>query len=431
MEIREKIDESNIRRESEEISIPIVDLILMKIKKLSSLEKTNYTLLAVCPNSEDVLKAAIRSAKRAHAPIKFAATLNQVDSDGGYTGWRQSDFVRKIKEYSYSIGYNGPIIVAVDHGGPWNKDIQSLEKWDLNKCVNWIKKSFEYSLEAGYELLHIDCTLDIFDSSKRIETVVERTVKFISYIEEFRKSERIKPISYEVGTEEVHGGLSDINVFKKFLKLLKVYLEKAGLNYVWPLFIVGKVGTDLHTSTFDPLMAKKLVSISKNYNSYIKGHYTDFVLNPEEYPKSGIGAANIGPEFTASEYDALYELCNLEEKLYIKNHIAIKSNFIEIIKGAVLKSGKWKKWLLDKEKDFISLSEERKNWMIKTCSRYIWALPDVKNARIRLYKNLELNGIDAENWVLMKIEENIDKYFRAFNLININEKIENITFDKV
>ncbi|GAJ02412.1 unnamed protein product, partial [marine sediment metagenome] len=39
------------------------------------------------------------------------------------------------------------------------------------------------------------------------------------------------------------------------------------------------------------------------------------------------------------------------------------------------------------------------------------------------YRNLELNGIDAENWVIMKIEESMDKYFRAFNLININEKL--------
>jgi hypothetical protein len=39
--------------------------------------------------------------------------------------------------------------------------------------------------------------------------------------------------------------------------------------------------------------------------SYIKGHYTDDVANPEEYPLCGMGAANVGPEFTISEYRAL------------------------------------------------------------------------------------------------------------------------------
>ena len=423
MEIRGKIDNSKLRVESEEKSIPIVDLLLEKLKDMSQRKKEGSTLFAVCPNSENVLKAALRAAKRAHAPIKFAATLNQVDIDRGYTGWTQYDLVRKIKEQSYSIGYSGPIIVAVDHGGPWVKDIQTIEKWNLDKSMSWIKKSFEAALRAGYDLLHIDPTVDIFNKDIKIETVVERTIELISHVEKFRKSKKIKSVSYEVGTEEVHGGLADIDIFKKFLKLLKDGLENIGLDYIWPSFIVGKVGTDLHTSTFDPAVAKKIVEIAKDYNSYIKGHYTDFVSNPEDYPKSGMGAANVGPEFTILEYDGLKELCLVEDKLYKEDKIGCRSNFKEILEKAVLDSNRWKKWLKDDEKDLRSLSNERKEWVVKTSCRYVWALPEVRCAQNKLYRNLELNGIDAENWVIMKIEESMDKYFRAFNLININEKL--------
>ncbi len=423
MEIRQKIDNSKLREISEEKSIPIVDLLLEKLKDMSQRKKEGSTLFAVCPNSENVLKAALRAAKRAHAPIKFAATLNQVDIDRGYTGWTQYDLVRKIKEQSYSIGYSGPIIVAVDHGGPWVKDIQTIEKWNLDKSMSWIKKSFEAALLAGYDLLHIDPTVDIFSGQIKIETVVERTIELISYVEKFRKLKKIKPISYEVGTEEVHGGLADMAIFKKFLELLKDGLAKAGLDYVWPSFIVGKVGTDLHTTTFDPAVAKKIVEIAKDYNSYIKGHYTDFVSNPEDYPKSGMGAANVGPEFTILEYDGLKELCAIEDKLYKEDKIGCRSNFKEILEKAVLDSNRWKKWLKDDEKDLGSLSNERKEWIIKTSCRYVWALPEVRCAQNKLYRNLELNGIDAENWVIMKVEESMDKYFRAFNLININEKL--------
>lgn len=424
MEIKERVDNSKLRVESEEkSSIPIVDLLLKKIKDISQKEKINYTLFAVCPNSENVLKAALHAAKRAHAPIKFAATLNQVDVDGGYTGWTQEDLVRKIKEQSYSIGYNGPIIVAVDHGGPWLKDIQTIEKWNLDKSMSWIKKSFEAALLAGYDLLHIDPTVDIFSGQIKIETVVERTIELISHVEKFRKSKKMKSVSYEVGTEEVHGGMADVTVFKKFLKLLKDGLRKMGLDYVWPSFIVGKVGTDLHTSIFDPAVAKKIVEIAKDYNSCIKGHYTDFVSNPEDYPKSGMGAANVGPEFTLLEYDGLSELCAIEDKLYKENKVADKSNFIKILEEAVLKSGRWKKWLQNDEKEVKSLNKKRKEWIVKASCRYVWALPEVRCAQNKLYRNLELNGIDAENWVIMKIEESMDKYFRAFNLININEKL--------
>lgn len=425
MEIGKKIDNSRIREESQKNSVPIVDLILRKIKDISRKEKINHTLLAVCPNSENVLKAAIYSAKRANAPIKFTATLNQVDTDGGYTGWTQVDLVRKIKEYSYRIGYNGPTMIAVDHGGPWLKDKQAIEKWNLERSMKWIKKSFEAAVIAGYDLIHVDPTVDIFVRDIKIETVVERTIDLISHVEKFRKSKKIKPISYEVGTEEVHGGLADIGVFKEFLKLFKEGLNKINLGYIYPSFIVGKVGTDLHTSTFDASVAEELVEIAKNYGSVVKGHYTDFVSNPEDYPRSGIGAANVGPEFTILEYEGFLQLGRIEDEFYNTNKIACRSNFVKVLEKAVVESGRWKKWLQDGEVDIKSMDKKRKEWIIGTGSRYVWAKPEVKCSKMQLFKNLELNGIDAENWVTLKIESGIDKYLREFNLINLNDKLGN------
>ena len=420
MEISEKIDNSRIRKESDKSCIPILELLLKKLKIVSQINKINYTLFAVCPNSENVLKAAIHSAKRANAPIMFAATLNQVDIDGGYTGWTQEEFIRKIKGESYSINYKGPIIIGLDHGGPWAKDIQTIEKWNLNRSMDWIKKSFEAAILAGYDLIHIDPTIDIFKKQIEIEKVVERTSELIIASEQFRKSKEIKPISYEVGTEEVHGGLSDIKIFKKFLYLLKEDLKKKGFEYIWPIFVVAKVGTDLHTTIFDSNVAKNVVQIAGEYGSYIKGHYTDFVSNLEDYPKTAMGAANVGPEFTLSEYEAFAELCKIEENLYKKNRIAVKSNYMKILEKAVLDSGRWEKWLKDNEKDFDSLSKERKEWIIKTSARYVWAYSKVKCSQNLLYKNLQLNGIDAENFILINIEKSMDKYYRAFNLIDFN-----------
>ncbi|MCL5985667.1 MAG: class II D-tagatose-bisphosphate aldolase, non-catalytic subunit [Actinobacteria bacterium] len=426
MEIGQSIDNSQIRRKSGGMGIPILDYLLSKIQEISKKEGFSHTLFAVCPNSLNVLKAALRAAKRADAPIKFAATLNQVDIDGGYTGWTQDDLIRKIKEESYRIGYEGPIIVAVDHGGPWVKDLQTIERWKLDRCMEWAKRSFEAALLAGYDLLHIDATVDIYEKNIKIETVVERTVELIAHVENFRNNKKIKPISYEIGTEEVHGGLADISVFKRLPALLKDKLTDKQLGYIWPIFIVGKVGTDLHTTTFDSPTAEIIVDIAKDYGSYIKGHYTDFVSNPEDYPKSGMGAANVGPEFTIYEYDALLELWQIEEKLYENNRIACRSNFKKILTQEVLDSNRWRKWLLPGENDFDSLSSDRKEWLLKTSSRYVWANPKVICAQTQLYKNLELEGIDAENWVLLKIEESMDKYFRAFNLINLNKKIQSL-----
>lgn len=140
---------------------PKTEYILRRIAELKETQHISRTLLAVCPNSMAVIKAAFRSAKRNNAPIKFAATLNQVDCDGGYTGMTQSVFTDVLRMESQAVDYTGPYIVAVDHGGPWLKDIQSIEKWDTDRAMAAVKKSFEAAVAAGYDLIHVDPTVDI------------------------------------------------------------------------------------------------------------------------------------------------------------------------------------------------------------------------------------------------------------------------------
>jgi D-tagatose-1,6-bisphosphate aldolase subunit GatZ/KbaZ len=405
---------------------PVTEYILERIVELTREGQPPRTLFAACPNSLAVIKASLRAAKRNNSPIKFATTLNQVDYDGGYTGFTQSDFVRLVKKESEKINYTGPVIIAIDHGGPWLKDIQNIERWDFKTAMDGVKMSFEKAIEAGYDLIHVDPTIDIFlkqGETISIEVVVSRTIELIAHTENFRKKNHYPAISYEVGTEEVHGGLADEKTFNTFLQLLKQGLSKMGLSDVWPCFIVGKVGTDLHTTTFDPVIAAILAQMVKPYGSFIKGHYTDGVSNPEAYPLSGMGAANVGPEFTIDEYCALMELEEIENKLYTSKSIAIKSNIREKLWTAVIASNRWKKWLSKEEAglDFMSLKEDRKEWLISTGCRYIWQKPEVVVSRHILYDNLLSNGIEAEEIVLSRIQHDIDKYFRSFNLIDLNK----------
>lgn len=400
--------------------------ILQTIDRLEDETGIKRTLLAVCPNSLSVIKAAFRAAKRNNAPIKFAATLNQVDGDGGYTGLTQSEFTKMLQNEADSVNYNGPYIVAIDHGGPWLKDVQSIERWDTKRAMNAIKKSFEDAILAGYDLIHVDPTVDLFiteGSTIDIRVVAERTIELIQHTENFRLKRGLPEISYEVGTEEVHGGLVDEKTFDTFIELLQRGLRNIGLEDVWPCFIVGKVGTDLHTTTFDKKVATKLTNKVKQYNSYIKGHYTDGVVNPEDYPLSGMGAANVGPEFTISEYNALTELEEREKALDKEGKIALLSNIKTVLWRLVLESNRWKKWLQadEKGKDFNQISNNRQEWLVKTGCRYIWQHPEALVARYRLYENLSRSGINAEEVVLGAIEHDMDKYFYAFNLVNLND----------
>ena len=415
-----------IRNRAAAQNIPLMDYILLRNAELAKLDGIKRTIFAVCPNSISVIRAALRSAKRWNSPIKFAATLNQVDTDRGYTNLNQKEFVNTIKLEAERLNLNVPVIIAVDHGGPWLKDLHAREDWSFDRTLSAVKESFKASVEAGYDLIHVDPTIDITLAAGQhinIETVAAHTIGLVEFTEHFRITGGYPRIAYEVGTEEVHGGLADMETFRKFLGLVKTGLAERSLGYVWPCLVVGKVGTDLHTTTFDPETAKELTRIAHEYGSVIKGHYTDGVSNPEAYPLSGMGAANVGPEFTISEYNGLVELEKLEKLHFAENKIARCSDIGLILHDTVVQSSRWRKWLQPGEESqkFENLSIERQHWLISTGCRYIWQNTEVLAARAQLYYNLESHGILAEEIVLSNIECAMDKYFAAFNLKNLND----------
>lgn len=415
-----------LRKKAELEDRPLMDFILRRMDEIRVADGISRTIFASCPNSSAVIKASLRAARRWNSPIKFAATLNQVDLDGGYTGLTQEEFVKTIRLEAGRLNLQVPVIIAVDHGGPWLKDAHAAAKMSFEDTFTAVKTSFEASIKAGYDLIHVDPTVDITlpkGVTIPIETVAERTLALIAHAETFRKAGCYKPIAYEVGTEEVHGGLADKAVFRKFLSLLKEGLPKQGNGDVWPCFVVGKVGTDLHTTEFDPVTARELTNIAREYHSVIKGHYTDGVKNPEDYPVSGMGAANVGPEFTIAEYNGLMELEKLELDLFHQGKVASCSRIGLHLQEAVIASERWKKWLQPDEEasDFKSLSKKRRQWLIGTGCRYIWQTDSVIASRAKLCENLLNNGIPAEDLVLSVIEHAMDRYFAAFNLRNLND----------
>lgn len=424
-----RADSSPIRTRSEEAGLPVADAMLRALQRSFADEGPVPTVLAICPNSEAVVKASMLAAREAQAPLFFAATLNQVDLDGGYTGWTQQRFVALARELAATAGYSGPVVVGLDHGGPWLKDVHTREQWPFERAMQGVKDSLAACLDAGYDLLHVDPTVDRTlppGAPMPIDLVIERTLELIEFSEAHRQGKGLPPVSYEVGTEEVHGGLADMNTFRRFLDGLKAGLAARDLQDVWPCFVVGKVGTDLHTTLFDPKVARGLVEAARPYGSSIKGHYSDSVANPEAYPEAGMGGANVGPEFTEAEYQALAQLARSEDDLAARGRIGAKSDLMAALRGAVVASGRWEKWRLPDEqgKSFDDLSPERQGWLVRTGCRYIWAEPSVLEARKRLYANLTAAGEPGEEAVLRAIADVMHKYFRAFRCANTLGPIE-------
>lgn len=394
------------------------------IPRLIELREAGHplTLLAVCPNSIAVLEAAVKAAAENHSVMLFAATLNQVDRDGGYTGWTQAQFVNEMRRFAEKYRWDGPLYPCLDHGGPWLKDRHTLDRLTYPQTEAEVKESLTACLLAGYALLHIDTTVDrtlAADEAPSIEVVVARAVELIAHVEQERQQRGLPPVAYEAGSDEVHGGLVEFSRFEQFLALLKVGLQERGLSHIWPAFLVTQVGTDLHTTRFDAEVASRLFEAVKPYGSLIKGHYTDWVENPAMYPLTGMGGANVGPEFTSAEYLALQDLCAKEQALVHTRGVK-PSQFMEHLEQAVIDSGRWKKWLLPDEggRQFRDLSKHRREWLAQTGARYIWTQPSVAQARAHLYENLSLVYPDPHNLVVDRIQQVIDHYIVAFNLFD-------------
>jgi D-tagatose-1,6-bisphosphate aldolase subunit GatZ/KbaZ len=394
------------------------------VKRLIRLfdEGRRITLLAVCPNSDAVLEAAVRVAAERRLPMLFAATLNQVDRDGGYTGWTPQAFVDRLQFFAGQYQCHAALYPCLDHGGPWLKDAHARDGLSLEQTMDEVKQTLRACIAAGYRLLHIDPTVDRSlpaGAPLSIDLVVERSVDLIACAEAERLRLGREPISYEVGTEEVHGGLADEASFDHFLNGLRVGLAAHGLSDVWPSFIVGKVGTDLHTTYFDPVVARRLRARVAPAGSLIKGHYTDWVANPEAYPQAGMGGANVGPEFTEAELAALLDLERMEAEIDRTERLPSPSGFSEYLEGAVQHSHRWEKWLLPDEAGCTTLSAlsvERRAWMIGTCARYVWQQPAVQTARARLYQNVRIPVPDPHRYVIERIMGRIDHYVAAFDL---------------
>lgn len=81
------------------------------------------------------------------------------------------------------------------------------------------KKFYIVDIEVGFDLLMIDLIKDFFEVGKVIllEIVLERMVDLIVFCEEEWKKCGLLEIGYEVGMEEINGGLILIEMYEKFI----------------------------------------------------------------------------------------------------------------------------------------------------------------------------------------------------------------------
>ena len=386
----------------------------MKItKKLDNLVKNKKTILGVGPMSLNCVDATIELSNKYNIPIILIASRRQIDSKdfgGGYVNnWDTKMFANYIK----SKDKKKNIILARDHGGPWQNNIEIEKKYNLNDAMNSAKLSFARDIENDFKIIHVDTSIDI-NRNLEFKNSFERLCELYSFC--INKSRKLKKnIIFEIGTEEQNGTTNTPIELKKTLNLFYNFCNKN--KYQLPTFVVVQSGTKVmetkNVGSFEsPLRVKnelpveiqlpKMIEICNEHNIYMKEHNADYLSldSLKWHPKIGIHAANVAPEFGVTETKSILKILN-ENNLKIFRERFLKLSY---------ESYKWKKWMLpntvasDYQKSIIS-------------GHYIFSTSSFLNLKDEINLTLKKKGINLNNYLKENVKMSIIKYLKAFNLV--------------
>ncbi len=386
-------------------------LTFREIKK--TIEYARSTLLGVGPMSKNCVDAAIDISNDFDIPIMLIASRRQIDNErlgGGYVNnWNTTEFA----DYVNDRDKKGKIILARDHGGPWQNSKEVDQNFSFRRAMDSAKDSFKSDMDAGFKILHLDPSIDIHKKLNENE-ILERVYELYEFC--FSYSQNMgKKIIFEIGTEEQQSEISTIETLNYRLENIQAFCKKNKLPL--PAFIVVQTGTKVletrNIGTLDsPLRVEnelppeieipKVIELVNKFGIYMKEHNADYLTNEtiNWHPRLGIHAANVAPEFGVKETEAFMHILESNNLNYLV------SEFIDIAYA----SNKWEKWIIKNKK-------YDKRTLAIICGHYIFSKPAFIELKEKAKKELIKKNIDIDFSLKEAIKESIMRYVKGFNLI--------------
>ena len=376
----------------------------------NTLEKiNNATILGVGPMSKNCVDAALDLSKKSILPLMLISSRRQIDYDSGYVNnWDTKSYSEYIKSS------NSNVVLARDHGGPWQSDKDIEKKYDYKQAMQSAKYSFEVDIDSGFQFLHIDPCIDI-QKNLNIHTILDRLFELYEHCWEYAQLNK-KEIFFEVGTEEQREGFNSEDDINHVLEKITKFCQKK--NIPKPFYIVVQTGTkvmetrnigefdsELNDEELINAIGSKLNRIKKicdSYGVYIKEHNADYLSSKtlSIHPKCGIHAANVAPEFGVVETKSFCEIL-------IKNNLKhLVEKFLEISYD----SKKWQKWIIDNDK----LTNEE---CAIISGHYVFSKSDFLEIKAIAKKELSSKMIDLDEYLINCVKNSILRYLKNFNLI--------------
>jgi tagatose-1,6-bisphosphate aldolase non-catalytic subunit AgaZ/GatZ len=377
------------------------------------LRKRRCTLLGVGPMSLNCVDAAIELANEYEVPIFLIASRRQIDSaqfGGGYVNnWVTTDFASYVLDHDKK----GKILLARDHGGPWQSTVEKDAGLGLRRAMETAKESYRADLEAGFQVLHIDPSVDIH-SAPDVDEVLERMFELYEFCWNQAQSLR-QEVIFEIGTEEQSGSTNSQEELDYTLNAVHKFCKRNQLPT--PSFVVIQAGTRVmerrNVGSFDSpvrvaneipaeIQLPKMIEICNRYGIFMKEHNTDYLSDEALawHPRLGIHAANVAPEFGVAETMALLDI------LEGNNLKALADRFLEL----AYSSKKWIKWMLPD-----SRASDRDRSII--AGHYVFSKPACAEITAQAAVILGAKGIDLDQHLKRRVKQSILRYLVNFRLV--------------
>ena len=371
------------------------------------------TLLGVGPMSKNVIDATIELSDKYKVLIILIASRRQIDSadfGGGYVeNWDTEKFSNYVKKKSKTKN----IILARDHGGPWQNNLEIKKKLNLKQAMHSAKKSFKADIDNGFQILHIDPSIDIYKKITQ-DQILKRVFELYEYCCTYAKSKN-KEIIFEIGTEEQSGSTNSDYELEYAISKMNTFCEKKNLPKV--SFVVIQAGTKVmetkNIGSFEThlrikneipveIQLPRMIEICNKNNVFMKEHNTDYLTEDSLnwHPKLGIHSANVAPEFGVCETRCLLRLLD-QEKL-----LKEKKEFLKI----AYNSNKWEKWMIKNSK---ATYEDK----CVIAGHYVFSNKRVLQLKKILNNKLKKKKTNLDKLLKKEISKNIYKYLRSFRLI--------------
>lgn len=379
----------------------------------SFLQKRHCTLLGVGPMSVNCVDATIELANEHEVPILMIASRRQIDSEefgGGYVNnWTTEEFARYVTDKDKK----GKILLARDHGGPWQNTREKDAQLGLRRAMESAKSSYRSDIAAGFQILHIDPSVDIHGQPD-VDEVLDRVFDLYDYCWS-QAQQNNREIIFEVGTEEQSGSTNSQEELDYTLNEINKFCRKNRFDP--PAFVVIQCGTRVmemrNVGSFDSpvrvaneipaeIQLPKMIEICNRHGIFMKEHNTDYLSDEalQWHPRLGIHAANVAPEFGVAESKALVGV--LEENGLHE----LAKRFLAL----AYESNKWDKWMLDG-----TTATDRDRSLI--AGHYVFSTPECKELKVEAAQLLARKQIDLEAHLKQQVKNSILRYLRSFRLV--------------